>query len=154
MLAAYQPGVIVKFHRTRWRFQQTFQTPLQDLDTFTGTILGSPSHVDSGTVTLDSVIMEAKKLQLLLSSLQLQHDLRHDGSIVAETASEVQPLLSAALGDWVDFLFVPAPTPFVVYADHDEHATFFANSKANLNKITDALTKKGFTVVKNYIRKA
>src|SRR6185295_15850363 len=99
MLAAPQPGLIKKFHRTPWRFQQTFHTPLQNLPSFTATILDSLDHLNSGTVMIDSVIMEAKKLEALLISHQLQHDLRHDSSIIAPTFSEVQPLLSAALGD-------------------------------------------------------
>jgi len=122
MLAAPQPGVIKKFHRTPWRFQQTFHTPLQNLAAFTATILDSLDQVDSGTVMIDSVIMEAKKLEALLLSHQLQHDLRHDSSIIAQTSAEVQPLLLAALGDGVDFLFVPTPKPFVLYADHDEYS--------------------------------
>lgn len=152
MLATHQPGIIKKFHRTPWRFQQTFYTPLRNLDSFTATILASLDDIDSGLVTVDSVIMEAKNLSALLSSHQLQHDLRHDSSIVAEISTEVQPLLAAALGDWVDFLFVPTPKPFVVYADHDEYATFYASSKSNLGRITAALTKEGFAAVGNYTR--
>ncbi len=98
--------------------------------------------------------MEAKKLNSLLSSHQLQHVLRHDSSIVAEASAEVQTLLASALGDWVDFLFIPTPKPFVLYADHDEYATFFASRKSNLNRVTAALTKGGFTTVENYTRNA
>lgn len=154
MLATYQSGVIKKFRRTPWRFQQTFHTPLQNLDAFTATILDSLDPVDAGTVTIDSVIMDPRKLDALLSSHQLQHDLRHDSSIAAETTAEVQPLLAAALGDWVDFWFVPTPKPFVLYADHDEYATFFANTKSNLNRVTAALKKEGFTAVEDYTRNA
>jgi hypothetical protein len=154
MLATYQQGAIKKFHRTPWRFQRTFHTPLQNLDSFTATILSSLDYVDSATMTVDSVIIEPKNLTALLSSHQLQHSLRHDTSIVAEISTEAQPLLTAALGDWVDFLFIPTPKPFVLYADHDEYTTFYANSKANLNRVTAALTKGGFTAVENYIRNA
>jgi hypothetical protein len=66
----------------------------------------------------------------------------------------VRLLLSAAFGDWVDFLFVPAPKPFVVYADHDEYATFFANTKSNLNKVADALTRNEFVAVESYTRRS
>ncbi len=154
MLATHQQGAIKKFHRTPWGFQQTFRTPLRNLDSFTATILGSLDHVDSGIVTIDSVIMEARNLRALLSSHQLQHDLRHDSSVVAEVSIEVQPLLAAALGDWVDFLFIPTPKPFVLYADHDEYATFYANSKSNLGRVTASLTKGGFTAIENYTRNA
>jgi hypothetical protein len=42
---------------------------------------------------------------------------------------EIAPLLEAALGDWVDFLFVPVPKPFAIYADHDDYITLYANSR-------------------------
>ena len=60
---------------------------------------------------------------------------------------EVGALLQAALSDSVDFWFIPTPKPFVIYADHDEYTTFFANSKSNLNGIVDPLLKRGFESV-------
>jgi hypothetical protein len=65
---------------------------------------------------------------------------------------EVEELLIAALGDWVDFLFVPSPKPFVIYADHDEFITFYANTKSNLNRVGTALLARGFKVVEDYTR--
>ena len=65
---------------------------------------------------------------------------------------EAEELLQAAFTDWFDFIFVPTPKPFVIYADHDEYATFFANSKSNLTAVASALTASGFTPVANYTR--
>ncbi len=36
--------------------------------------------------------------------------------MTAEGHVEIEELLRAALSDWVDFLFVPTPEPFVIYA--------------------------------------
>jgi hypothetical protein len=152
MQSSLQYGAIKKFRRTPWRFQQTFRTPLRSLASFTATILGALDHADSGTVVIDAVAMPPAKLNTLLSQEKLSSDLRHDMAIVAETTHELESLLAAALGGCVDFLFVPSPKPFVLYADHDEYSTFFANSKKNLNVVTCALTAQGFATVENYIR--
>jgi hypothetical protein len=73
--------------------------------------------------------------------------------MAAESAAELHALLIAALGDWLDFAFVPSPKPFVLYADHDEYATFFANTKSYLNKVANSLKSNGFSSIKDYIRK-
>jgi hypothetical protein len=58
----------------------------------------------------------------------------------------------AALGDWVEFIFVPVPKPIVIYADHDEHTTFCASSKSNLNRVVDDLVANDFERVVDYER--
>jgi hypothetical protein len=64
----------------------------------------------------------------------------------------VVELLEAALSDWIDFIFVPTPKPFVIYADHDEFTTFYANTKSNLNPVVEALSARGFKRVQDYER--
>jgi hypothetical protein len=65
---------------------------------------------------------------------------------------EVTALLEAALSDWLDFLFVPTPEPFVIYADHDEYTTFYAGTRSNLDRVVEALSAKGFAKVPDYER--
>ena len=137
-----------KFRRSSWRFQTTFHTPLDSLQPFVATILHSLGQVKSATLTIDAVIMEPKKLRAIAPG----DELGHDTSVSAETSDEAHRLLVAALSDWVDFLFVPDPKPFVLFADHDEYTTFFANTKSNLNKVASALDKEGFTLVAGYAR--
>jgi hypothetical protein len=52
-------------------------------------------------------------------------------------------LLQAVLTDAVDFAFIPTPKPFVMYADHDDLVTLFANTKSNLNRVAQALYREG-----------
>lgn len=99
------------------------------------------------------MVFDPTKLQALLNGHRLSPDLRHDSLVVAETAAEVRQLLVAAFRDWVDFLFIPTPRPFVVYAEHDEFTTFFAASKSNLNRVTARLAQGGFDVIEGYRRK-
>jgi hypothetical protein len=49
---------------------------------------------------------------------------QRDASIFSTNPEEVPALLVSAFSDWSDFLFVPRPKPFVIYADHDEWVTF------------------------------
>ena len=153
MLVSQTDGAMKKFRRTPWRFQQTFVTPLKELPAFTGAIVGSIRDVATATIVIDQVVFQAKNLEALLNQRQLSLPVQHDASITAETTNEVQALLIAAFSDWVDFVFTPSPKPFVIYADHDEYATFFASSRSNLNSIARPLLDGGFKAVENYPRK-
>ena len=86
-------------------------------------------------------------MHALLASQSLPPSLQRESSINVVGQQQVGALLEAALGDWVDFWFVPTPKPFVIYADHDEYTTFFANSKSNLNGVVEPLVKQGFKTV-------
>ena len=74
-------------------------------------------------------------------------------SIIAVGLEESEALLEAALGDWVDFIFVPEPRSFAIYADHDEFTTFFAQNRSNLNRVVQALSGEGFKLESEYQRK-
>lgn len=77
----------------------------------------------------------------------------HDWSIEVEGKQQVKELSIAALSDWVDFVFIPKPKPFVIYADHDEFTTFYANTKSNLNLVAQPLLANGFKQVSDYQRR-
>lgn len=145
-------GSLKRFRRTPWRFQQTFQTPLKDLKPFVAAISSAMGPTDSASVTIDHVVFEPKHLIRFLSEHHLPPQYGHEWCITAESQPEAEGLIEAALGDWVDFAFVPAPKPFVIYADHDEYTTFYANTKSNLNRVTQPLTAAGFATVPDYER--
>ena len=73
-------------------------------------------------------------------------------SVTAAGQLEVEELLYAAFGDSIDFLFVPSPKPFVIYTDHDEYTTFYANTRSNLSRIVKPLSAEGFEEVTEYRR--
>jgi hypothetical protein len=146
------PGSLKRFRRTPWRFQQTFRTPLQNLQLFVGTILSAPEPLQAASLTIDQVVFEPKHLMAMLARYSLPPECRRDWSVAATGQREVGELLEAALGDWVDFVFVPTPKSFVIYADHDEYATFYANTKSNLNGVVHALSAGGFQKVPDYER--
>jgi hypothetical protein len=143
------PGAIKKFKRTPWRFQRTVETPpLKDLERFVSVILGA-NPCERAKVTIDDYVFEPKMVNALIGNAS--GGIRHDLAIEA-TGREVGRLLVACFSDWVDFLFVPTPKPFVIYADHDEYATFYAISKSNLNLVTEPIRKAGFTLVEDWTR--
>lgn len=152
MNACNTPGALKKFGRTPCRFQATFQTPLKQLDLFVSTILSANETIESASVTIAEVVFEPKHLNGLVNGkdgIQLGRDV----TLKAESREQVNELLLAAFSDWVDFLFIPLPKPFVIYADHDEFATFLANTKSNLNPVVQPLLKNGFKEVLNYQRR-
>jgi len=152
MNASIATGAIKKFRETAWEFQATFQTPLKDLERFVIAILSTEESVKQACVIIDQVVFEPKNLiNALFSRSQIQ-PLSKDWSLTATDKEEVQNLLRAALADWVDFAFVPSQKSFVIYADHDEYTTFYANTKSNLNRVVSVLTEQGFKQVVNWQR--
>ncbi|MBL9173946.1 MAG: hypothetical protein JNL10_10465 [Verrucomicrobiales bacterium] len=145
-------GSIKRFRRTPWRFQATFSTPLRKLGDFSSTILSSLGDVREGILVIDSVVFEPRHLIDLLQRNGLAGEVARDRSITAVGPRELGELLEAALGDWVDFALVPSPKPFVLYADHDEFTTFFANTKSNLNGVVQPLAARGFREVVGFAR--
>ncbi len=152
MTLSEAPGALKRFRRTAWRFQQTFHIPSQNLQPFVAAIVAAREPLQGGCVTLDDIVFEPKHLIALLASHSLPPLLARESAITAATAREVAELLKAALGDWVDFMLVPTPKRFVIYADHDEYTTFYANTKSNLNGMIEALSAKGFQSVPDYAR--
>jgi len=152
MKLSQSEGFLKRFRRTPWRFQQTFHTPLKDLRPFVGTIASALDPLRGGCVTIDDAVFEPRHLISLLAEHSLPAGYGHEWSLTAEDKPETEALLEAALGDWVDFVFIPVPKPFVIYADHDEYTTFYANTKSNLNRVAQALSAAGFEKVPDYER--
>jgi hypothetical protein len=117
------------------------------LPKFVAAILEGCPELRGASITNDAVVFEPRHLIGLLSSHSLV--LRYGKGVTLSTddLQEVASLFEAALSDWIDFVFIPAPKPFVIYADHDESITFYAHTRSNLNHLTDVLEKGGFNLV-------
>ena len=152
MDVSHIPGTLKKFGRTPWKFQSTFSTPLNELDCFVSTILSTRTPIEQGCVAIDEVVFEPERLIALLAQCSRPKLYGRDWCFTAVGRQHVQELLCAVFADWVDFLFVPTPKPFVIYADHDEYATFYANTKSNLNGVVSALLEACFEQVPNWKR--
>jgi hypothetical protein len=152
LILSQLPGTLKKFRNTPWRFQQTFRTPLQGLRPFVTTIVSAKEPLQSGSVTVDQVVFEPKNWLALLARHSLPSEYGREWTITARDTGEVEELLEPALSDWLHFLFVPTPKPFVIYADPDEFITFYANKKSNLNEVVEALSAENFKVVSGFER--
>jgi hypothetical protein len=111
MIATHTPGVMKRFSRTPWRFQQTFETPLPDIDKFVSMILSAHEPIQKASVTIDQLVFDPRHLNALISADASPMRLAQDISIAARDRQEVEPLLRAVFSDWIDFLFVPVPKP-------------------------------------------
>lgn len=116
------------------------------------TILSGREPIHAASVTFDQVVFEPKRLLALFARHALVPEYGYDWCVAATNPEEVKELLQATLSDWVDFLFIPTPKPFVIYADHDGFTTFYANTKSNLNGVVQTLTASGFRNVPDYER--
>jgi hypothetical protein len=145
-------GILKKFRRNPSRFQRTFATPLPQLDKFVAAILSVEDQFEEATLIIDEVVFEPKTINGLLQKHAISTTCRNESSFVAIGMAEIHELLQAALKDWVDFFFITKPKAVIIYADHDEYTTFFANTKGNLSRMADELLSKGFKEVLGYQR--
>ena len=141
-----------KLARSRDYYQETFRTTSRQVRLFTSTVLAAHTHLDAGSVTLEQVVFTPKNLEALLANNDLPLTYGRDTTITASGAKECEALLEAAWSDWLDFYFVPAPSTFQLFADHDEYTTFFAATKGHLARIVTALSAAGFSRVEGYRR--
>jgi len=143
------PDMVKRFRRTTWEFQRTFETPLQDLPRFVDVIVSAIPGIETAQVVFDRVIFEPHyELPPLYAKYSLPLTWHgNDLTIEAESAEQARELLHGVLSEWIDFLFVPTPKRFVIYADHDEYITFLAHRKGHLSGVVEALTAAKFLSV-------
>jgi hypothetical protein len=97
----------------------------------------------SASLTIELVVFDPTHLIDLLNANSIPPRCQRGVSIIGAEQEEIEALLEAALGDWVDFSFVPEPKSFAIYADHDEFTTFFAQNRSNLNRVVQASSGQG-----------
>jgi hypothetical protein len=143
-------GMLKKFRRTPWRFQQTVKLPeVSARENFVSAIIEVLDNFESATVTIDEVVFDTVKVTTLCPA---NSALTHDTSILAQSTQDLHTLLIAAFWDGSDFVCIPTPKPFVFYADHHDFVTFYANTKSNLNSIIKLLTSRGYELVRDWQR--
>lgn len=150
-LLSERPEEILRFRAEPWPFQQTFKTPLNDLNRFVAAFL-APFSLERGAMSTDEVVFEPNQLLHLLANNSLSVDDQYHLTIEAQGPEAIADLLHAALGDWVDFIFVPSPDVIAMYVDHDEYTTFYARDDATLKNVASSLEKSGFETVIDYAR--
>jgi hypothetical protein len=153
MIASRAPEVLDQFCKNPWKFQQTFETPLKSLQSFVATIVSSGEPLRHGSLTIDQVVFEPRDLSAMLAKYSIPPKCERGLCLTAAGRKEVEELLGVVLGEWIDFLFVPDPQVFAIYADHDEFTTFYAHNRTNLERIASALSNGGFKAKPEYQRR-
>ena len=151
-LLSKKPEEIERFRAAPWPFQRTFKTPLKGLNRFVAILL-APFFLEKGSLSSDEVVFEPENLFHLMTINSVQVENYWELNLTVEGQREIAVLLEAALGDWVDFVFVPTPELFAIYADHDEYVTFYAPNQPNLLSLVSDLERAGFEIV-DYMRGA
>lgn len=139
-------GELKQLRKNTPQFQRTYLTPFDNLDGFVSAIL-SQAESDGATLTIDQVVFDTDNLDAVVER-DTGCSLESDGvTFHANGAASVQALLISALSDPIDFLYIPSPKVFMIYADHDGYTTFYANTKPNFNKVKVPLDSKGFKLI-------
>ena len=149
MKVTHTPGAISKLRRSPWRLQQTFSAEGKLFEKFLAAIIAALGDSSMATVTIAEVNIGTRCLSELVGLDSARVTLERGTSIVAENSDEIARLLDAAYRDGNNFLFVPTPKPFVLF-DDDRYSTFFANSKSNLNLITERMESIGISAVRDW----
>jgi hypothetical protein len=133
--------------------QVTYATPLKDLTAFVNAVL-KPFSIQSATVELQVIVFEPRELIAYCATQGIQTDEAglNDKMLSAKTKESTAELLEATLGDWIDFFFVPEPSSFVIFADHDEYTTFFTRREADLQALCESLDSGGFKKINGWNR--
>jgi hypothetical protein len=139
-----------QIRRTAPRFQQTFC--LKDWKRSVATIV-SAGEIQGGCLTIDQVVFEPTHLIELLNRYSIPARYGRGLSLTAVGQDEVQMLLHAAFRDGMDFVFFPNPKSFVMYADHDDFTTFYAQTRSSLNRIAKALLDQELGTIQHYERR-
>jgi hypothetical protein len=146
------PGALRQFRKSAWKFQRTFKTPLKNLQSFVTSIV-SACKPQTACITIEAVVFEPKHLIEILTRHSLPVQYKSGMSVTGTGQQEIEELLYAALSDWVDIFFTPTPKPFVIFADHDEYTTFYANTRSNLKRVAEPLSTNAFQEVLGYKRR-
>src|SRR5881394_1250371 len=126
MRLSESPGTIKRYRKQEWSYQQTFQTPLKQLPRFVDAIFSAIPEIESASAVFEQVVFEPHYgLVPLYAKYSLPQKWYGDNvTLASENAAEARELLEAVLSEWIDFLFLPSPASFIIYADHDEYTTF------------------------------
>jgi hypothetical protein len=145
------PGTIHQFRAGPWPHQKTLVTPCHNMSIFLSTLL-TVFPVERGAASTDQVVFEPDNVLGLLRSRNIDVENRWSFCIEASETDDVSASLDAMLNDWIDFVFVPSPASFAIYADHDEYLTIYAPSAEELNRLIAELELRGFSFVADYVR--
>jgi hypothetical protein len=137
------PEAIHQFRANPWPCQKTLVTPRQDMAKFLSALM-TAFPANHGVAATDQVVFEPDNFLELLKARALAIENYWRFCAEASNSEDVAALLDAMLHDWIDFVFVPSPASFAIYADHDEYLTIYVPTSPALDRLTSELPMLGF----------
>jgi hypothetical protein len=144
------PEAVRQFRANSWPYQRTLVTPRKNMASFLSALLDA-FPVDQGVASTDQVIFEPDNFLELLKSRELEIENYRTFNAEASNTEDATALLAAMLNDWIDFVFVPSPPSFAVYADHDDYLTIYVPSSPERDRLVTRLELEGFSF-EDYVR--
>lgn len=145
------PEAIRRFRADPWPHQVTLVTPRKEMESFLSALLAA-CPVDEGLASTDQVVFEPDNILELLKARGLALENHWTFCIEATSTEDLAALLGAMLNDWIDFVFVPSPSSFAIYADHDEFLTLYVPDSSALDNLIARLKLAGFGFEDGYVR--
>jgi hypothetical protein len=145
------PSALKQIRKTPWKFQQTFKTPLNNLQPFVAAILSTASP-ESACITIEQAVFEPKHWIDLLKSLFTAASL-WEGSIYYRcwTARSRRVALHSFLR-LVRLPFRPHSKTVRDLCRSRRVRNVYANTRSNLNRVVEALSAQGVEEVAEYGR--
>jgi hypothetical protein len=150
-LLTTMPPSIQQFRANAWPYQKSIVTPTKELTVFLEFLL-LRLPVEGGSLATDLVVFELRHVLALLDARGIPLRNKWEFFAEAQGQEDVSALLQATLRDGPDFLFVPSPARFAIYADHDEYLTLFLPTAQALDHLIHQLEAAAFTFVPDYFR--
>jgi hypothetical protein len=96
MILSEAPGAVKQFRKKAGRFQQTFLTPLNDLQAFVKIIL-SGQELQGASLTIEQAVFEPKHLINLMTNHSIPPRYCRGICLTAQAEKEIVSLLQATL---------------------------------------------------------
>ena len=125
-------------------------TPRRKMASFLSELV-SVFPIDHGVASTDEVVFEPDNFLQLLNTREIPIDNYWSFCAEASNAEDATALLNAMLNDWIDFVFLPSPARFAIYADHDEYLTIYVPISSALDQLVTRLELVGFRF-EEYVR--
>lgn len=107
--------------------------------------------ISQGVASTDQVVFEPDNVLELLKGRELPIENFWSFCVEVSETKDVEALLTAMLCDWIDFVFVPSPASFAIYADHDEYLTIYVPSPPGLDSLITRFEVEEFSF-EDYVR--
>jgi hypothetical protein len=144
------PEAIHGFRANPWPYQRTLATPRKNMAGFLSALLAA-LPIDRGIASTDQVVFEPDSFLEVLKVRELAIENYWTFCAEASNPEDVAVLLDAMLNDSIDFVFVPLPESFAIYADHDEFLTLYVPTSTGLDQLVARLELVGFRF-EDYVR--